>query len=337
MKVEVRWKSIPGAHHHSLNHTAFVTGATGFLGRSLVSELLARQHRVIGLARSRASLPQEFLASQLFTFIEGDIAAPETYRSALRTADSVFHFAGTQTPSLSAEDPLVSVDPGIKSSLIFFLECETARITQIGFPSTGGAIYGSHHIEPATEAHSPHPESPYAIEKLSLEHYLHFICHRSGIRERIYRITNPYGIDQRGTRHHGVIARFVKLAMNNEPLVIYGDRETSRDFIFVDDVSRIVVDLMDCDEAFGVLNVGSGISTTLDDLVHILENILDRQLDVTYVDRRVGDTSTTQVDTRKLQGIIPHLELTSLDDGLRKVIAARSLNDNGSAPPHFWD
>lgn len=307
----------------TVHRTALVTGATGFLGSCVSAALLEKDIEVIGLSRGQLTASEKLTSSPSFHLVKADLQDLSAYRHELPSVDAVFHFAGTQPPALSSGDPISSVDPGVKATLAFFLACEEAGVKQITFPSTGGSIYGSVSSGSASEDRLPFPESPYAIEKLALEHFLRFISKRSGIDTRVFRISNPYGPSQVGTRHHGVVARFVDLALAGDVLNIYGDGEERRDYIHAEDVARVVVDTSSRPARHDVYNLGTGVSTSLDQLVGTIEKVLGTHLEINKTQIRAGDVSDVSLDVSRIEADFGPLDLTDIEAGIVSVVEAR--------------
>ena len=142
---------------------------------------------------------------------------------------------------------------------------------RVVFASSGGAIYGDARTRPTREGASKRPESPYGVGKLAGEHYLHAFHRTHGLDYVALRYANVYGPGQDPNGEGGVVAVFCSRLAEDAPLTIYGDGEQTRDYVFVGDV--VDATLATLDHPGGVLNVGTGVETSVLELYEAISRV----------------------------------------------------------------
>lgn len=228
----------------------------------------------------------------------GDFDDRDALREALRGQTDVFHFLSTTTPVSAEDHPRRDVQTNVIGSINLFDEAVTEGVSRVYFASSGGAVYGDAVRMPVDEETVPRPISPYAIGKLSIESYLRYFERTHGLESISFRISNPYGPGQRASRKQGFIPIMLRAIAHEEPVTILGDGSMVRDYIFVDDVAAMVASTVGRTAAHSVYNIGSGVGTSLDELVAIARRVTGRDFEIrhaeapsTFVERSVLDAS----------------------------------------------
>jgi len=183
------------------------------------------------------------------------------------------------------------------------------------------AVYGKPVKTPITEDHPLNPKSPYAATKIAGEAFVSSYSSLYGYRHIIFRFFNVYGPRQ-SKAYAGVISEFIKRISRNEPPVIFGDGEQTRDFVHVRDVARAVILALKNDGS-GVYNIGSGTSVTINELANIMLKIMDRKLKPVHTAPRPGDIrhSHASIERAKRIGYSPTI---SLEDGIKELIGSNA-------------
>ncbi len=287
-----------------------VLGANGFLGSHLVDELVAIDHEVRAFDRFKSET-RNFSPSSKIEMFSGDFLNRHDLAEALKGIDYVFHFISMTTPITAEDDPLIDIETNVKMSIELFEECVKATVKKIIFPSTGGAIYGNLSNGPLTEATLTQPVSPYAIGKLTIEHYLRYFNKKFDLHSVVYRISNPYGDRQALSSKQGVIPIFLQHIANNEPVTVLGDGSMVRDYIYVGDVAKLVVKTFEKAQK-PIYNLGSGHGVSVNELVETIKGILNKPVKVehkenlpTFIEKAVLDTSLFQGEF----GVKPEIDL----------------------------
>ena len=273
-----------------------VIGGNGFLGSYLVDALSGAGHEVRVFDRFSAGVAS-YRAAGIDRFV-GDFLNHADVRQALRGQEYVFHFLSTTTPASAEDDPTLDVRTNVASSIDLFQFAVEAGVSRLFFASTGGAMYGDRDVERLTEDMLPAPVSPYAIGKQAIEGYLRYFAVKSGLASTTFRISNPYGPRQPLTRKQGVIPIFLQRIALGQPIELLGDGSSVRDYIYAEDVARMIVATIDRPNRYPVYNIGSGHGTSVSELVELAKeltgrSVITRELPApsTFVARAVVDTS----------------------------------------------
>ena len=272
-----------------------VLGGNGFLGAGLVDELASRGHDVSVFDRF-SRLPPSF--SEGPRLIAGDFLAADAVAAAVKGQEFVFHFLSATTPASADAEPGRDVRDNLAPSVALFEACVRAGVRHVYFASTGGAVYGDTPAGAVNEETRPQPVSPYAIGKLAIEGYLAYFGRKHGLASTSFRISNPYGPRQRALNSHGVIPTFLSRARADLPISVLGDGTSVRDFVYADDAVRMIVDVVGRQTDHAVYNIGSGVGTSLAQLLKIVSEVTGHSSPVeylpepaTFVHRSVLDTS----------------------------------------------
>ena len=313
-----------------------VTGGCGFIGRALISELLATgEHRVrvldnlsVGtrtdLARVAAfdeiSAPGDDWSRDL-ALLAGDILDPGAVATGLAGADVVVHLAANTGVAPSVADPMADCRINVIGTLNLLEGCRATSVGRFVFASSGAPL--GVQTPPLHEEMAPHPASPYGASKLSGEGYCSAYYHCFGVETVTLRFGNVYG---EGSGHkQSVVAKFIKEALQGETLELYGDGTQTRDFIHISDLIAAI------ERAASVPGIGGEtfqIATAHETTVREMTNTLIAALEAEGVTRpetcfgekRDGDVMRNYSDTSKAQTHLDWRARVPLDDGLRRTI-----------------
>lgn len=184
---------------------------------------------------------------------------------------------------------------------------------------SSAAVYGNPVKLPIPEDHPVNPVSPYGSSKWLGELAVSHFGSVYGLRHVILRLFNVYGPGQNPS-YAGVVASFLERALRGGPLVIYGDGEQTRDFIYVDDVSEVVLRIIEEDAFDGeVYNVGTGRPVTIRMLAEAVKRVVGRDPGVVYREPRPGDIRHSYADNTKLLKRF-RVSFTQLETGLRRTL-----------------
>jgi UDP-glucose 4-epimerase len=198
---------------------------------------------------------------------------------------------------------------------------ETARqhgLRRVVFSSTGGAIYGEQDFFPADESHPCRPVSPYGVAKFATESYLYFYQAQYGIDYAAMRYANVYGPRQDPHGEAGVVAIFCGRLLENKPVIIFGDGEQTRDYVYVGDVVRANVAALTA-AVTGPINIGTGIETSVNQLYQTLAGVAKSGQSAAYAPGRPGEQSRSAIAAGRAElelGWKPHV---ALEEGLRRT------------------
>jgi len=296
-----------------------IIGANGFIGSYLVDSLAANGYIV--RAMDIFSSPPRFIKKDNIEIFKADLFDKHQISEALKDVDYFFHSFSATTPFSSEDDPYTDVESNLKHNVFIFEECVRAKVKKIIFISSGGAIYG--HIaeeKTSTEDDVPTPISPYGICKLASENYLAYFNQKYGLDYIIYRLTNPYGPRQRVRKNQGVIPNFLDKISNNQPIMVYGDGESSRDYIFISDVANMIEKTFIKKTKHRIYNLGSGEQTTVNEIIKTLGSIKHQNLKAQYLLAPTTFMKQTKVSISRFNEEFNLKATTSLHQGLTKLL-----------------
>jgi UDP-glucose 4-epimerase len=243
-----------------------VTGGAGFVGATLVRQLVERGHSIRVLDDYSTGDPAH-LAGVDAELVEGDIRDQAALDAALAEIDAVIHLAAAGSVIKSIEDPVANFDVNVLGTFRVLDAARRAGVERTVQASTGGALIGDA-TPPVDENSLPKPISPYGASKLAGEGYAYAFSQCYGLRTVSLRFANVYG--PWSARKQGAINMFFKAIHAGEPMVIYGDGTSSRDYTHVDDISRALRLALEGDVPGGtVLHIASGVETTVADLARL--------------------------------------------------------------------
>jgi UDP-glucose 4-epimerase len=234
---------------------------------------------------------------------------------------TVLHFVSTTTPASSMNDMAFDVSSNLFPLLNLLKIMSARRIPRLIFSSSGGTVYGIPPNLPASETDPADPISSYGITKLAMEKFIGLHAHNHQPRGTILRIGNPYGPYQMIGTAIGSIAHFTMCHARLQPIQIWGDGSVVRDYIFIDDVCRALVQIVE-DETFpgGVYNLASGRGYSLLDLIVELEKVSERKAVRSFLDAREMDVPAIVLNVAKLRKALPSWGPTvSIADGIERM------------------
>jgi UDP-glucose 4-epimerase len=188
--------------------------------------------------------------------------------------------------------------------------------------ASSGAIYGRQNHQPVRETDTPNLDSPYAISKWSAEQYVHTIGKLWGIETVALRIFNAYGPGQSlPVSHAPVVPRFMKAAVSGGSIVIFGDGQQSRDFIYVADVVQALIQAATAGNVNRmVLNIGSGQETTVNELVNTIESTTGLACNRVWNRGKQSGVRRLVADIHQAQVLLGFRPKTTLAEGLRVML-----------------
>lgn len=337
--------------------TWLVTGAAGFIGSNLLEALLSLNQRVIGLdnfatghrhnlqaavadasqspgwiGRSRSDLEAKFC------FIEGDIRDLETCRQVMtwrsgtqsHPVDYVLHQAALGSVPRSIEDPVTTNQANIDGFLNMLVAARDAEVRRFVYAASS-STYGDHPGLPKVEDKIGKPLSPYAVTKYVNELYADVFARTYGFNTIGLRYFNIFGKrqDPNGA-YAAVIPRWIAAMINNQPVYINGDGETSRDFCYIANTIKanlLAATTENVEAVNQVYNVAVGDRTTLNDLCGFLVKNLGaryphlKDYKPNYRDFRAGDVRHSLADISKAAKLLGYVPSHRIDEGLQESLA----------------
>ena len=299
-----------------------VTGAAGFIGRWVVGELLERGHTVLpidNLAEGDEANLDAFLGHPgLLPFEIGDVRDAVACRRWTAEVDAVAHLAASISVQDSIDDPATTFENDVVGTFNL-LEGSRAAGARVLFMSTCMVYDRATTQEGIGEAHPTRPASPYAASKLSGEALTLSYFHAFGLPTTVVRAFNTYGPFQRSVGEGGVVAIFTRRSLLGEELRIYGDGTQTRDLLYVEDCARFVCDALLSDAAIGgLLNAGTGVDVSVNDLAALIEPDASRIVHVEHIHPQ-SEIAVLRCDSRKARKVLGWAPEVSITDGLART------------------
>ena len=303
---------------------ALVTGGAGFIGSNVVDGLLARGDEVTvidNLATGRRENLDQAIANGA-RFTERDIRDPNELEAAFSEAqpEVVFHLAAQIDVRKSAADPAFDARVNVEGT-INVLQAARAVGARVVNTSTGGAIYGEAQQIPAPESHPNAPEAPYGQSKFAAEGYCELFQRLFGLSTVSLRYGNVYGPRQDPLGEAGVIAIFCGKVRSGERPVVFGDGLQTRDYIYVDDVVAANLAASGSDVT-GPVNIGTGVETTVLDLVEALAPHAQADFTPDMQPERPGEVRHIAIDATRARETLGWEARVPLGDGLERTLAS---------------
>jgi len=271
--------------------SALVTGGAGFIGSHLVDTLVSAGCKVSVLDNlSSGNYSNLKHLEGQFAFYRDDIRNQQAINAAVEGCEVIFHLAAIVSVPQTVENPVDSAAVNDTGTLLVLDAARNKKVRRVIF-SSSCAVYGDDRRLPKQEDMDPKPQSPYAVQKLAAEHYARVYYELYGLETAILRYFNVYGPRQDpSSPYSGVISIFMTRALHNEPAVIYGDGNQSRDFIYVQDVVRANLLAATANGVGGqVLNIGTGSAVVINDLWKAICALSGQNLEAAYAPKRPGD------------------------------------------------
>lgn len=294
-----------------------VSGGAGFIASHLSDHLLSNGHEVVIVDNlSSGQLGNVNSRAQFYNLNINDGKLEQVI--AREKPQCIYHFAAQVNVGSSQHDPKLDADNNIIGTINILSNANKYRISKVIFASSA-AVYGNPLYLPLDENHPANPISFYGLSKYAAECYIRMFNLIFGLKYSILRFANVYGPRQQAAGDGGVIAQFVSCYFSGEDLIIQGNGEQTRDFIYVSDVVAA------CNKALYLgdnqtLNISTGQVVSINELCALLKSINGCQSKPLYAPRRAGDILHSRLDNTKARKALLWKTRISLREGLEKTL-----------------
>jgi UDP-glucuronate 4-epimerase len=307
--------------------TVLVTGGAGFIGSQLCERLLRERVKVICLdnfdsfydpnikIKNVEEVKKKF--PELFELVTGDIRNPEHLQGAFQKhqVDFVVHLAARAGVRPSISDPLLYQDVNIRGTIVLLEACKAYGIKNFIFASSS-SVYGENQRVPFTEADLDiQPISPYGATKRAGELLCYSYHHLYAMNIACLRIFTAYGPRQRPEM---AIHKFTRLIDRGEKIPIYGDGSSRRDYTFIDDLIDGILAVIRYHKGFEIYNLGESQTTSLKELIRLIEEAFDKMANVEMLDPQPGDVSVTYADITKAKRMLKYQPGVKMEEGIKR-------------------
>jgi nucleoside-diphosphate-sugar epimerase len=300
-----------------------VTGGAGFIGSNIVEELVRRRAKV-RILDNFSTGKRENIARFLgdVELIEGDLRCLDTVRQAAEGVDYILHQGAFSSVQRSIDNPLDTDECNVRGTLNLLVAARDAGVRRVVYASSS-SVYGDTPTLPKIEDMKPAPLSPYAVSKLTGEHYCRVFYQVYGLETVALRYFNVFGPRQDPTSQYAaVIPKFVTAMLKGEQPVIYGDGEQSRDFSYVTNVVQANLLAATAPGVGGqVFNIACGQRYNLLELVAAINRILGTDIAPVHTAPRVGDVRHSLADIARAREMLGYQVEVEFEEGLRRLIA----------------
>jgi UDP-glucuronate 4-epimerase len=308
--------------------SVLVTGAAGFIGSTLVDQLLEEGRSVVGLDNFDPFYPEEEKLRNLagatssgdFRLVRGDIRDAKLVDELMGETrfDSVVHLAALAGVRPSLERPVAYADVNVNGTSVLLDAAVRHGKPRFVFASSS-SVYGERESGPFLETDRVDlPISPYAATKKAGELVSHTFHSAHGLEVTCVRFFTAYGPRQRPDL---AIRRFSERMRRGEPIPIFGDGSAIRDFTFVADVADGLVRAADTPLGYAILNFGAGRAITVLEMIEHLERALGVEAQKDFQDPQVGDVPRTLADVSAAQKAIGYQPRVTFEQGIERFVA----------------
>ncbi len=306
-----------------------VTGGAGFIGSHLCERLLCDRTRVICLdnfdsyydpkikIKNVEEISEKFPG--LFELVTGDIRSPEQLKAIFEKnqIDFVVHLAARAGVRPSIADPLLYQDVNIRGTTVLLETCKEYKVKDVIFASSS-SVYGENQRVPFTEKDLDiQPISPYGATKRAGELLCYSYHHLYGMNIACLRIFTAYGPRQRPEM---AIHKFTRLIDRGERIPVFGDGSSKRDYTYIDDLIDGILGVVRYHKGFEVYNLGESQTTSLKELIRLIEKAFGKKANIEMLDFQPGDVSVTYADISKAERMLRYQPKVKMEEGIRRFV-----------------
>jgi UDP-glucose 4-epimerase len=296
-----------------------VTGGAGFIGSHVVDTFVKNDHEVIVV--DNLSTGHRYNINPAAKFYEVDIRSPEMAEIFEKEKPQVVdHHAAQMDVRRSVEDPLFDADVNVMGSIKLIELARKFNVERFIYISTGGAVYGEPEYLPCDEDHPINPICPYGASKHTVEHYLYMYQELYDMEYIVLRYPNVYGPRQDPHGEAGVVAIFSGQMLKNDPVVINGDGDQERDFVYVEDCARANLLALETNNTNTIFNLGYGVGTTINEIYENIKDITGYQLSAEHGPPKAGETRRIFLEADKASKFLGWEPSIGLKDGLGETV-----------------
>ena len=277
------------------NKKVLVTGGAGFIGSNLVKKLISDKNEVVVIDDLSSGFISNISSIDGVKYINGDIRNRKQVNDAIKGVEVVFHLAASVGNKRSIDFPLIDSQINVLGTLNILEECVKEGVRKIVTSSSAG-IFGELKTIPIKEDHPIDPDSPYGCSKLCEEKLCLSYSKLYDLEAVCLRYFNVFGPNQRFDAYGNVIPIFVYKMLHNEPIIVYGDGNQTRDFVHVNDVVQANINSANSIGVSEAFNIASGDRISINDLIKLITKNYKKEVKIEYANKRPGDVMHSLAD-----------------------------------------
>lgn len=296
-------------------------GGAGFIGVNLIERLHQDRYNITVYDRY---LEDKILPKTRLNVIEGDFLSENNFDRILENQDVIVHLISTVSPASSMENISNSYKNDVVKTLEVLELAKNKGIKKVVFISSGGTVYGNlPDSDLLHEDMNSNPLNHYGIMKYTIEKILLMYNELYGMGNIILRVANPYGPGQDPQKKIGAVSVFLDSILKGNALTLYGDGSTIRDYIEISDVCEAIVRAVEYQNLGGikpVFNVGTGVGTSIMDVIRTIEQIIDIKAIINFERMRDIDVKKNVLDPRRSREYLGFNYRISVSEGIQKLL-----------------
>lgn len=296
-------------------------GAAGFIGTNITRKLAENPQNKITLVDVKKEMFSNITDMNLKNIIikESSFDTNADFEKILAEQQIVYHLVSTTVPTTSNQHIAQELTANVVATAKMLDACVTRGIEKVVFISSGGTVYGKEVTCPLKENTATNPISSYGIQKVTIEKLLYLYRYMYGLDYRVIRLANPYGPYQRPNGVLGAVTTFTYKALRNEEIIVYGDGSVVRDFIYIDDAVKGIINVASGENKHRIFNLGCGYGTSIKQVLMSIEQVLGKELCISYKSARKVDVPVNYLDISRYENAYGKLRPITLEEGIKKT------------------
>ena len=298
-----------------------ITGGAGFIGSHLVEKLLVKNNEILIIDNLMTGKKENLSFEGNYELFIDDLGSEKSLDKITEfNPDVCFHLAAQASVVISVSNPSLDFDHNILQPILLLKTLLKTDCKKFVFSSSGGTIFGEPvNVPTSEEDYAGEPQSPYGVAKKRLNELIQIITKDTNMSYSILNFSNVFGPRQDPHGEAGVISIFSNKFLSNERPIIYGDGDQTRDYVYVLDVVEAMI-LSSRSEDNLFLNIGTGVETSVNQLVEIMKDKFNSDIEPIYQDAREGELLRSVLDNSKALATIGWKPVYDLNAGMEKVV-----------------
>lgn len=297
-----------------------IYGANSFIGQHLVGRLAGRGAPVRAVSR-RFDMAFTEPFGGMVEFVEADFRQSLAIASSLQDVDTVVQLVSTSSPGLGNNHAIADIQENVIPHVEFLQDCVRAGVKRYVFLSSGGTVYGPGAPVPTPETSPANPINSYGLTKLMVEKYIQMYGHVDDLDYAILRVANVFGPGQEFRKNQGLVPALIERWRKGQGVTIFGAGEARRDYIFIEDVIDAIEAVLALTERPRLtLNVGSGETRSVVEVIETVEEITGYRFERDYVADRNTDVGVSSLDISRAREVLGWKPKTGFREGVETTL-----------------
>ncbi len=285
----------------------------GFVGKNLLNRLISLNSNY---KINVVDINDYCIDNENITFYKESFSNSKFLDSILPNTDIIFHLSGSSLPRKTNNNYVNDIENDLINTVRLLDKMVEHNVNKIVFLSSGGTIYGNNTDNFVSENSLTNPISNYGLIKLTIEKYLNLYKYNFGLEPLILRVSNLYGPQYGRTGLHGIITTTLNKTKNNEQIEIWGDGNNIRDYLFIDDLTDLLISSINSFKE-GIFNIGSGKGVSINELIKITEEITKLTPSIIYKEKIIDDVLRVVLNIEKIKSVYNWQPKIDINKGIK--------------------